>query len=242
MEDPSGQWSALGEHLAALPETLPTEPTAVVVVTAHWEEPEFTVASGESPGLIYDYGGFPPHTYELTYPAPGSPAVAERLAELGSAAGMTVELDPHRGWDHGVFVPIAVAWPAADVPIVSVSLRSGLSPAEHIRFGEAIAPIRDEGVVIIGSGSSIHDLTFRISAEQAKAFDDWLDEAMHLPAPQRSDALTHWDSAPYSQAAHPREEHLLPLMVVAGAGGEGAVQRTYSDPLFGLAAASYRFD
>jgi aromatic ring-opening dioxygenase catalytic subunit (LigB family) len=241
MDDPGGQWRGLQEHLVGLPETLPEDPAAVVVVTAHWESPQFTVASGESPGLIYDYGGFPPHTYELRYPAPGSPAVAERIAELATQAGIPVGLDPARGWDHGVFVPVAVSWPGADMPIVSVSIRKGLDPAEHIRFGEALAPIRDEGVLVVGSGLSVHDLSFRLAADHAKAFDDWLEQAMALPPTERADALTHWDAAPHARAAHPSEDHLLPLMVVAGAGGSDEVARNYRDQMFGLPVAGYRF-
>jgi aromatic ring-opening dioxygenase catalytic subunit (LigB family) len=241
MEDPAGQWRGLHDYLTAMPETLPAEPEAVVVVTAHWVAPEFTVASGEAPDLIYDYGGFPPHTYELKYPAPGSPAVASRISELAAAAGLTARLDPQRGWDHGVFVPVAVCWPGADVPIVSVSLRRGLDPSEHIRFGEALESLRDEGVLLIGSGLSSHDLSFRITAEQATAFDDWLEATMKLPRPERAGALSQWESAPQARAAHPHEDHLLPLMVVTGAGGADDVTRTYRDEMFGLPVAGYRF-
>ncbi|MGF1595351.1 MAG: DODA-type extradiol aromatic ring-opening family dioxygenase [Acidimicrobiales bacterium] len=199
------------------------------------------MASGERPGLIFDYGGFPPHTYRLTYPAPGSPAVARRVAELGASAGIEVALDAGYGWDHGVFVPVAVSWPEADVPIVAVSLRTGLDPTEHVAFGRALAPLRDENVMILGSGLSVHDLSFRVSASEATAFDRWLEKALALDPADRPAALARWSEAPGGRACHPREEHLLPLMVVVGAGGEAEAVRTYRDTMLGWPVAAYAF-
>ncbi|NNE74808.1 MAG: dioxygenase [Acidimicrobiales bacterium] len=241
MHDPNGQYDGLARYLRDVPGSLPQTPSAVLVITAHWEAPTFTVGSGAQPELIYDYGGFPPHTYQLTYPAAGAPAIAARVAELATQAGIDVVLDPDYGWDHGVFVPIAVSWPDADVPVVAVSLKQGLDPAEHIAFGAAIEPLRDENVVIIGSGLSIHDLSFRITAAQATDFDQWLQETMHTPSAGRAARLAGWADAPSGRTAHPREEHLLPLMVVVGAGGSDPVERTYDDLLFGLDTAAYTF-
>ena len=229
----------LARWLSELPAALPRLPEAVVVVTAHWEAPQFTVAGGDQPGLIYDYGGFPPHTYQVTYPAPGHPGLATRLAELARSAGIECRVDPSYGWDHGVFVPLAVSWPEAEVPVVAVSLRAGLDPADHVAFGRAISPLRSEDVLILGSGLSTHDLTFRVSPTVARAFDRWLDETLALPGPARAEQLARWASAPGGRACHPREEHLLPLMVVVGAGGDEPARRTYHHDLFDLPAAGF---
>jgi aromatic ring-opening dioxygenase catalytic subunit (LigB family) len=241
MDDPNGVWDSLADHLRSLPDILPRSPSAVLVVTAHWEAPVFTIASGLRPELIYDYSGFPPHTYRVTYPAPGAPEIARRAADLAIDARIATDLDPVHGWDHGVFVPLAVSWPDADVPVVAVSLRTGLDPLEHIAFGAAIEPLRDENVAIIGSGLSIHDLRFRISSGQAAEFDHWLEESMAHDPPDRARRLADWAAAPGGRAAHPREEHLLPLMVVAGAGGRDSVERTYRDEMLGLPVAGYTF-
>ncbi len=242
MDDPRGRWKSLANFLEQLPQTLPQEPKAVVVVTAHWEAAEFSIASGRQPHLIYDYGGFPPHTYEVEYPAPGAPDVAALAADLAGRAGIDAHLDPNYGWDHGVFVPIAVSWPKADVPVVAVSLKRGLDPAEHLAFGSALAALRDDNVVIIGSGLSTHDLSFSLTVSQADEFDEWLDDTMRSPIDERAERLVHWADAPSARAAHPREEHLLPLMVVTGAGGTDPVERTYHEPMLGLPSAAYAFN
>lgn len=239
MDDPSGMWDGLTADLRSLPDMLPRPPDAIVVVTAHWEAPVFTVAAGARPELIYDYGGFPAHTYEVRYPAPGAPAVAARIAELAREAGIDVALDAEHGWDHGVFVPLSVGWPDADVPLVAVSLRNGLDPEAHLRFGEAIGVIREENVLILGSGMSTHDLSFRVDQATAAEFDDWLASTMDLPAGPRAERLLDWADAPGARSSHPREEHLLPLMVVAGAGGDHPAVRRYHDEVFGLPAAGF---
>lgn len=241
IEDPRGHWKSLANYLRQIPQTLPQAPSAVVIVTAHWEAPEFSVASGPEPQLIYDYGGFPAHTYELTYPAPGAPDIAAQIAELANGADIRADLDPSYGWDHGVFVPLAVSWPEADVPVVAVSLKQGLDPAEHLAFGAALTSLRGDNIVIIGSGLSTHDLSFRITPAQATEFDEWLEKTMQSPIDERADRLTQWADAPSARIAHPREEHLLPLMVVTGAGGADPVERTYNEPMMGLPAAAYTF-
>lgn len=239
MADPGGMWTGLFEWLRALPTTLPRRPEAIVVVTAHWEAGRHTVASGAQPGLIYDYGGFPPETYRIAYPAPGHPEVARRVAELAAAAGIPVDLDPAYGWDHGVFVPIAVSWPEADVPVVAVSLKAGLDPVGHLAFGVALAPMLEENVVIIGSGSSTHDLRMRVTRPESDAFDQWLLDTMSAPPGERAQALTRWAQAPGGTACHPREEHLLPLMVITGAGGDASAARTFHGDVFGHPMACF---
>jgi aromatic ring-opening dioxygenase catalytic subunit (LigB family) len=180
------------------------------------------------------------------YDSPGSPELAQRVQSLIAAAGLPVQIDPERGYDHGMFAPIAAMYPKADVPVVQLSLRRGLDPAEHLALGRALAPLRDENVLIVGSGLSYHNL--RNFGPQAhgvsKAFDDWLDEAVvKSSAGERSAQLLDWDSAPAARMAHPREEHLIPLMVAVGAAEAEAGERVYHEDAFmgGLVVSSFRF-
>lgn len=241
MPDHGDQYRALREALQSLATTLPRTPRALVVVSAHWEEPEFSVSSAARPSMIYDYGGFPPETYEISYPAPGDAELARRIVELGASNGIAVSADAERGFDHGVFVPLAVSFPDADIPVVSVSLRQGLDPAEHLAFGAALEPLRDDNVAIIGSGLSTHDLRFAVTASQAEDFHEWLNDTMALDVHARADALLGWSAAPGGRACHPREEHLLPLMVAAGAGGDDPVRPFAAVELFGLPATGFVF-
>jgi len=156
--DPPDTWARHRAFLEGLPEMLPGRPRALLVISAHWEAPRFTVQRHAAPPLLFDYGGFPPHTYQLTWPAPGAPALAERVAELLGAAGLPCAFDAARGFDHGVFVPLKVAFPAADIPCVQLSLRGDLDSAAHLVAGQALAPLRDERVLLIGSGNSYHNM------------------------------------------------------------------------------------
>jgi aromatic ring-opening dioxygenase catalytic subunit (LigB family) len=221
------------------------KPRAVLVVTAHWEESSFTVSSGEQPGMIYDYGGFPPHTYHVRYPAPGDPALAGRVAGLLEGRGLQAGLDPSRGFDHGTFSMLYPIYPDADVPVVQLSLKHGLDPLTHIEAGRALAPLRDEGILILGSGLSFHNLHQfgRAGRTPSHEFDGWLNAAMSLPPELRTQAMLHWDRGPSARLAHPREEHLLPLMVALGAAEhEPARQAYHEDEFFGnLAVTSFRF-
>lgn len=242
---PPGTWDRMAAFLRGLSRTLASRPRAIVVVSAHWEAPAFTVNTAEQPPLLFDYYGFPPHTYELQYPVAGSPALAERTRRLLEAAGFPAATDSARGLDHGVFIPFLLIEPAADVPIVQLSLRAGLDPAEHLRAGAALAPLRDEGVLLVGSGMSYHNLRAMGSPSAtvpSRAFDDWLTAAAEMPtAAARNEALTQWQAAPAARAAHPREEHLLPLMVAAGAGGADLGARVYNDEVLDFAVSAYRF-
>lgn len=239
-----GSMAGLRTFLAQLPSLLPAPPRAILVATAHWEAPVTTVGAGVAPPMLYDYYGFPPHTYEIVWPAPGQPEVARRARELLTAAGLPSAEDTDRGFDHGTFVPLAVAWPAADVPVVQMSLVRGLDPALHLAIGRALAPLRDEGVVIVGSGMSYHDLrgygTAR-GADHAEAFDAWLRAAITASPEDRDRALTAWADAPAARAAHPREEHLIPLHVAAGAaaGDPGVVP--FSEPVLGTRVSAAWF-
>lgn len=243
---PADTWHRMAEWLRAVPRHVGPRPEAVVVVSAHWEAAAFTVNVQTAPPLLYDYSGFPPHTYELTYPVAGAPAVAARVRGLLEAAGLTSAGEPRRGLDHGVFIPFRLIHPDADVPIVQLSLRRGLDPAEHLAAGRALAPLRREGVLIVGSGMSYHNMRrFRFDGAgldpDSVRFDDWLTTAVTGPAAAREEALAHWGDAPAARAAHPREEHLLPLHVVAGAAGEGPGRRLFTDEVLASRQSGYLF-
>jgi aromatic ring-opening dioxygenase catalytic subunit (LigB family) len=235
----------LEASLQALPASLPAPPKAILMISAHWEAPAFTVMTSARPGMLYDYGGFPAHTYEVVYPAPGDPALAERVVGLIEAAGLPAARDATRGFDHGAFCTLAPMYPDAQVPVVQLSLRRGLDPAEHLALGRALAPLREEGVLILGSGFSFHNLSLMFNGRgqaPSVAFDAWLQSA--LPAADgRAERLAAWELAPAARQAHAREEHLLPLMVAAGAaeGEPGSCDYHQTDYLGGLTASSFRF-
>ena len=240
--------ASLRTWLEALPAQLPGPPTAVLCITAHWEERLPTVSTGPKPGMLYDYSGFPRHTYDLQWPAPGDPRLATRVRDLLAGAGIDSAEDSTRGFDHGTFVPLAVSWPDAAVPTVQLSLQRGLDPARHLAIGRALASLRDEGVLIVGSGMSYHNMRgFQMAragmpgpgARDAALFDDWLTEA--TIGEQRNEALAHWTEAPSARASHPREEHLLPLMVVAGAGGADEGTLPYQGDVLGVRVSAVQY-
>jgi len=236
-------WDGLRDYLSGLVASLPQRPKAFLVVTAHWEAAEPTVSVNPKPGMLFDYYGFPVHTYKLSYPAPGDPGLAAEVKRLIEAAGLPVATDGERGFDHGVFVPFLIVDPKAEIPVVMLSLRKDLDPAFHIKLGKALEPLRDQGVAIVGSGMSFHDLRhFRDGDTTASAaFDAWLDETAKAPGEEREARLAHWDKAPSARACHPREEHLLPLMVVAGAAGESKGMRDFNDKIGGKMISAFRF-
>ncbi|SFU67473.1 DODA-type extradiol aromatic ring-opening family dioxygenase [Pseudoduganella namucuonensis] len=239
------RYDALKAALEDMPRQLGATPKAVLVVTAHWEASPPRISSGAAPGMIYDYGGFPDYTYRIQYPAPGSPGVAARVQALLAGAGIAAELDAGRGYDHGTFSAMKPIYPEADVPIVQLSLKRGLDAAEHLAMGRALAPLRREGVLIVGSGLSYHNLRQFGAAGAAAShrFDAWLREAMALPPAERTARLLDWERAPAARLAHPREEHLLPLMVALGAAEGDAAANVYHEDDFmgGLAVSSFRF-
>jgi aromatic ring-opening dioxygenase catalytic subunit (LigB family) len=242
---PADTWNATRSFLEGLAATLPAPPKAIVVVSGHWEETSFTASAAARPQLIFDYSGFPEHTYKLTWPAPGDPALAQKVAGLLKQAGLPAALDQSRGFDHGVFVPLKVAFPAAEIPVVALSLSASLDPALHLAAGRALSSLRDEGVLIVGSGMSFHNLRAYLRPEtkdRARAFDSWLTEVVESPAPGRDTLLGNWRKAPFAAYAHPREEHLIPLMVAAGAGSQAPGTRIFADEPMGAAISAYRFD
>jgi aromatic ring-opening dioxygenase catalytic subunit (LigB family) len=216
------------------------------MVSAHWQEPAFSVTSGAKPGMIFDYYGFPPHTYELRYPAPGDPRLAERIVGLLGQAHLPAQADPQRGFDHGMFIPLMLMFPDADIPVVQLSLRHDLDPQAHLQAGQALAALRDEGVLIVGSGMSFHNMRAYgdprfgpISDE----FDHWLTAAVEAAPQQRLQALADWAQAPSARLCHPprAEEHLLPLMLVAGAATDDAGQRVFTDRVLETTLSAFRF-
>ncbi len=214
--------AALAAYLTGIPATLPRRPRALLVVSAHWESPVPTVMTNPAPPILFDYYGFPEAAYRITWPAPGDPELAARVRSLLEGKGFATAADAERGFDHGTFVPLKLTFPDADVPTVQLSLERGLDPERHLAMGRALAPLRDEDVLIVGSGMSFHNLRqFGRGNGNAtsKAFDAWLHEAAVAEPSARDDKLVHWASAPSARDAHPREEHLLPLMVMAGAAG-----------------------
>jgi aromatic ring-opening dioxygenase catalytic subunit (LigB family) len=246
---PADTWKPTQRFLEGLVATLPAPPKALLVISGHWEEPAFTASAAAQPELIFDYSGFPEDTYKLTWPAPGSPKLAERVAGLLGKAGLPNAVSKTRGFDHGVFVPLKVAFPDAKIPVVSLSLATSTTgefdPALHLAAGRALAPLRDEGVLIVGSGMSFHNLRGYLrpeTVERARAFDAWLTQAVESPAAERDPLLAEWRKAPFAAYAHPREEHLIPLMVAAGAGDGAAGKRIFTDEPMGAAISAYRFD
>jgi aromatic ring-opening dioxygenase catalytic subunit (LigB family) len=220
-----------------------TTPRALLVISAHWEEARPTVMSGKQPPLLFDYYGFPEESYQLTWPAPGEPALAKRVRDLLGAAGIESAENTERGYDHGTFVPLKLTYPDAEIPTVQLSLKAGLDPREHLAIGRALAPLRDEGVFIIGSGMSYHNMRGMgpHGHPAASAFDAWLRAAATRASRERDAQLAEWQAAPSARAAHPREEHLLPLMVVAGAAGADQGRLAYRGSLLGLEVSGYAY-
>jgi aromatic ring-opening dioxygenase catalytic subunit (LigB family) len=235
--------------LRAFPQTL-SRPGAIVVVSAHWEEPVVSVTAAPSPPLLFDYHGFPPETYEYRYPAPGDPALARRVDSLLREAGIESRLDEARGFDHGLFVPLMLMYPDADIPCIQVSLHDSLDAGMHLRIGKALAALRGDRLLILGSGFSFHNMRELMSKRddsadsRNQAFEDWLAETLQDPGldeAERERRLADWASAPYARFCHPREEHLLPLQVCYGmAGGPGEV--VFDQPVIGFRATACRWN
>jgi aromatic ring-opening dioxygenase catalytic subunit (LigB family) len=201
------------------------KPSAIVVVSAHWEELRPTVTTGANPSLIYDYYGFPEESYAITYPCPGEPGLAGQIHGLIEGAGIFSRMDDQRGFDHGLFVPLKIMYPDADIPCVQLSLDHSLDPAAHMALGRALRELEYENILIIGSGFSFHNLQafFTPPTGESNAmnedFEAWLLQTCSSPEldeADRTQRLIQWETAPYARYCHPREEHLLPLHVCYG--------------------------
>jgi aromatic ring-opening dioxygenase catalytic subunit (LigB family) len=241
---PPGEVDALSTYLRGVKDLPMEPPRALLVVSAHWEEPSPTVMSSPAPPMLYDYYGFPPSSYEIQWPAPGDPKLAARVRELLDAKGFSSAENPTRGFDHGTFVPMKVAWPEANVPVVQLSLKGSLDAREHIELGRALAPLRDEGVFILGSGNTFHNMKgFRDprAIEPSEKFDAWLRAAATASPRERDELLAKWTDAPHARYCHPREEHLLPLMVVAGAAGEDRGTTTWTGTFSRVHISAFHF-
>jgi aromatic ring-opening dioxygenase catalytic subunit (LigB family) len=240
-------YEALRDYLAGLGARYRDRATAILSISAHWEEAKPAVHFGARPGMLYDYGGFPDFTYSIKYPAPGDPKLAARIEGLLSEAGIASERETERGFDHGTFVPLMVAFPEASLPVAQLSLIAGLDPAAHFALGRALESLRSEGVLIIGSGLSYHNMRGFMSGDprvktDSKRFDDWLAEAVAIAEPERRrEALVDWKKAPGALECHPRSEHLVPLFIAAGAAGSDGGRRDYGAKLMGVSVSSHIF-
>jgi aromatic ring-opening dioxygenase catalytic subunit (LigB family) len=239
---------SLSDYLEGLAASLERPPRAMVVVSAHWEARVPTVMTNPRPPILYDYSGFPRETYRIPWPAPGDPALAARVRGLLEAAGLPSAEDAARGFDHGTFVPLKLAFPNADLPTIQLSLEKGLDPARHLASGRALAPLRDEEVLLVGSGMSYHNMadfspwTSRAAVSaRSQAFDGWLQRVVAADPATREAELVRWAAAPMARLAHPREEHLLPLMVMAGAAGGEAGRVPYRGSFAGARISAAQF-
>jgi len=214
---------AMVDFMLHLPSRL-RRPDAILVISAHWEESTATLLGALTPPLLYDYYGFPSKAYEITYPAPGSPDLANRIAGLLSENNIPARLDPQRGFDHGLFIPLKLMYPQADIPALQLSLLHGLDPAAHIALGKALHELMHENILVIGSGFSFHNMSafswqgVNPPDPANDAFQNWLIEVVTGPIRQseREQLLIAWHKAPFARYCHPREEHLLPLHVCLG--------------------------
>ncbi|MFZ5491366.1 MAG: DODA-type extradiol aromatic ring-opening family dioxygenase [Pseudomonadota bacterium] len=243
--NPPDTWDRMAAWLRGLAADIGQHPRAVLLISGHWEEPRVSVNAQAQPPLLFDYYGFPPHTYQLKYPAPGDPALAARVQALLAAGGVPTRAETERGLDHGVFVPFLLIYPQADVPIVQLSLHESLDAAAHLALGALLEPLRDEGVLIVGSGMSYHNMRGLMGGgtpgPDSERFDAWLGDACSAAPAERARLLTHWAQAPAARASHPREEHLLPLMVAAGAAGSDPGRRVFHDRVMGATVSAFAF-
>jgi len=243
---PADTWHGMAAYLRGISENVGVKPKGVLVISAHWELEQATVTSAALPGLLFDYYGFPEHTYQLTYPAPGSPELAARVRALLHAVDIPNAADDRRDFDHGVFVPFKLIYPAADIPVVQLSLLRNLDARAHLELGRALARLRTEGVLIVGSGMSYHNLRefFNPIDEAITAsenFDRWLTATVTGEIGVRTRLLTEWRAAPGAFVCHPRAEHLIPLMVVAGAAMEDVGRCVFKGRVFGKWVSGFQF-
>ena len=236
---------AMVDFMRRLPLQL-TKPDAILVISAHWEETGATLLGAKNPSMFYDYYGFPDEAYEITYPAPGSPELANRIAGILNENNIPTRTDPQRGFDHGLFIPLKLMYPEADIPSLQLSLLRGLNPAAHIALGKALRKLKNENILVIGSGFSFHNLrafTWQENSAPDPAndtFQDWLIEVCTGPIPQseREQRLIEWEKAPSARYCHPREEHLLPLHVCLGMADKPA-SLIFDDQILGKRAIAF---
>ncbi|MFC1664175.1 DODA-type extradiol aromatic ring-opening family dioxygenase [Pseudomonadota bacterium] len=222
-------------------------PTSILLISAHWEEDQATITSGKSPQLIYDYFGFPEESYNIEYPAIGNSVLAARICRLLEVSGIEVKKDDQRGFDHGMFVPLKIMYPQADIPCVQLSLVQSLDAETHLKIGKALSALREENILVIGSGFSFHNLrAFRANAENLAhdkndAFEYWLIDTCtseNISSDERNRRLADWEEAPHARYCQPREEHLLPLHVCCGM-SNSAAKLVFEDKIMGAKASAF---
>jgi 4,5-DOPA dioxygenase extradiol len=236
---------AMIDFMTRLPSQL-ARPDVILVISAHWEERAATLMGAPNPEMFYDYYGFPDEAYQITYPAPGSPELAQRVAALLEKNGIPARIDPQRGFDHGLFIPLKLMYPQADIPATQLSLIRGLNPAAHIALGKALRELTNENILVIGSGFSFHNLRAFFGRELGApdpandAFQDWLIEVCTAPMSQseREQRLIAWEQAPSARYCHPREEHLLPLHVCLGMADKPA-RLVFDDKILGKRGVAF---
>lgn len=236
---------AMVDFMLGLPSWL-RRPEAILVISAHWEERVATLLSAQDPPMLYDYYGFPEQAYEITYPAPGSPELAQAIAGMLRRSGLAAQGDPERGYDHGLFVPLKLMYPDAGIPSLQLSLLRGLNASAHIALGRALRELMRKNILVIGSGFSFHNMrAFSWQGTHAPdpandAFQDWLIDTCTgtLSQAEREKRLTEWDKAPSARYCHPREEHLLPLHVCLGMAGKPA-ELVFDDRILGKRAVAF---
>lgn len=223
------------------------KPSAIIVISAHWEEKIPTVSSGEKPSLIYDYYGFPDESYNIEYPCRGEPQLADQICQILRKSGIETGLDKHRGFDHGLFVPLKIMYPEADIPCIQLSLVNVLNPALHIEIGKALAGVRYDNLLIIGSGFSFHNMKAFFTPATAeskmmnKSFENWLIDTCSnsdIDEDERAKRLINWMHAPFARYCHPREEHLIPLHVCYGV-AQKACSEYYEMSILGKKSSTY---
>ena len=238
---------AMVAFMQKLPEQL-HKPDLILVISAHWEENTATLLGAEKPVLFYDYHGFPARAYEIQYPAPGSPSNAKRIVEILEKNNIHAKLDPQRGFDHGVFIPLKLMYPEADIPCLQLSLIAGLNPSIHLALGKALRELNNENILVIGSGFSFHNMrAFSMESKVAPdagndAFQNWLIETCtaDLPQSEREQRLVEWAKAPAARYCHPREEHLLPLHVCQGMSDKPA-KLIFDDLIMGKRGVAFKW-
>lgn len=234
----------LEQSLADIPQQLPRTPNAVLIISAHWEQETLSVSCAKQQGMLHDYFGFPDELYRVSYPAPGQPEIAEQVATLLESKGWQVKRNSTHALDHGVFSLLKPMYPAANIPVVQLSLRTSLDAREHFAIGQALAPLRDRGVLILASGQSYHNLQARGKNARffSEMFDRWLRQTLLLKkSDERAEALFSWELAPAALNAHPRSEHFIPLMVATGAAAEEKAHCVFGDYIADFATSGYRF-
>jgi len=238
----------LNGFLRSIPKAI-AKPDAIIVFSAHWEETVVSITASAAPPLMFDYYGFPPETYQYEYPAPGHPQLAGRVQTLLQQAGIEAKLDHERGFDHGLFVPLMLMYPEADIPCIQVSLSTSLDVGEHLRIGKSLAALKSENLLFVGSGFSFHNMEAFMSKRDDSAdprnqeFEEWLAQTccdVSLTEQQREARLKDWLKAPHARYCHPRGEHLLPLQVCYGV-GQGAAQQVFRGPSAGFIVSGYQW-